>query len=69
MKKLLLTLSVIAFYSCSQEDCTRPAIVHTFGSYPNTFVVDDFPYDCETGQPDIEEAKKRDKTITFVQWK
>lgn len=69
MRKLLLILSVITFYSCSQDDCTRPAIVMTSSSFPKTFVVDDFPYDCKTGKPDIKEAKKRDKTVEFVAWK
>lgn len=68
MKKLLLLGLVLGLSSCSQEDCTRPAVVHNFHSYPTTFVVHDFPYDCKTGKPDMEEARKRDKTVAFVSW-
>lgn len=61
MKKLLfMSLLFTGFISCDDKDeiCYKRAWVTSPSTFPNEYVIENYPYNCDTGQPLHDEAKK-----------
>lgn len=70
MKKLLLFILFISLlHGCDDKDeiCYKRAWVTSASTFPGEYVIENYPYNCETGQPLHDEAKKNGN-VSFIRW-